>query len=422
MKIERVLRFTALGASLVLVAIACSNANGELEEAPDAPDATPSVPLPTEDSAAPDAPDAGSDASLDADVTQPKRTCTDEGWCHTVVPDDQTLRSVWGDGQGTVWTVSEKGNILRWDGAAWVQSHAAGVPLYAIWGSSPTDLWAGGGATSTGTALPGTLLHGTGTSASTITWTAVPAPVTVRSIWGTSANDVWAAASMANRVYNTDPSYLLHYSGAPTSGDADAGTGWEIDPGSSAFPAHFEKVWGTSGDDVWVSGRVRPNSWTTTGQVLHRRPDGAGGFTWKLEQPTTSNSAGADTFGFSVSPTLTFLVAFSTDSSTRAYWHTGVSNDNGASFTWTQHAASETGFADGALSTLWSKGPDDIWMAGQKGRLRHWDGVQWRVAAVAVDDVMPVQNAVHAIWGTGPDDLWVVGVDLALHKVAPSKM
>jgi hypothetical protein len=423
MKATHYFRFTALAAALVPVAIACSEGNGD--RGPDGPDATPSVPLPAEDGgvAAGDA-DSSSDASADSDVTQPKPTCTDEGWCHTVVPDGQTLRDLWADGQGVVWTVSEQGNVLRWDGTAWVQSHAAGVPLYAIWGSSPTDLWAGGGAPTTGNVvLPGTLLHGTGTSASTITWTAVPAPVTVRSIWGTSATNVWAAASLSQRVRASDPSFVLHYSGPAADPDAaDAAAGWEIDPVSTAFPTHFEKVWGTSSDDVWLTGRVAITTSTAKGRVLHRRPDGSGGFTWRQDQPTTTDRSRADTFGFSVSPSLAFLVAFSSDSSGRAYYHMGLSNDEGATFTWTQHATSETGFIDNALSTLWATGPNDLWIAGQRGRLRHWDGVQWRVAAVALDDVMPVQKAVYAISGTGPDNVWVVGADIALRKVPPSKM
>lgn len=418
----RYFRLTAVAALLVPVAMACSDADGAGPDDPEVGDAAPSVPLPADDGALP-ADGSSRDASADADVVQPRRTCTDEGWCQTVVPDQQTLRDVWGDGHGVVWAVSEQGNILRWDGTAWVQSHAAGVPLYAIWGSSPTDLWAGGGALMTGSIVPpGTLLHGTGASASTIAWTAVAAPVTVRSIWGTSASDVWAATSLIQRVRTGDPSFVLHYSGPgadPGAGDGGAAAGWEVDPVSTAFPAHFEKIWGAGHDDVWLTGRFALTSSSAQGQVLHRRPDGDGGFTWAKDQPTTTDRARADTFGFSVSPSLAFLVGFSSDSSGKAYYHAGVGDGDGGTFTWTQHAAAETGFTDNALSVAWGTGPNDLWIAGQRGRLRHWDGAAWRIAAVALDDVMPLQKAVYAIWGSGPDDVWVVGADIALRKVAP---
>ena len=431
---RRYLRFTALAAALVTIAVACAQADMTIGAVVDDPDTGPSAAIPPpEDAAAQGDADATSDASTD--VAQPKPTCTDEGWCHTDVPDGQTLRDVWGDGAGTVWTVSEQGKILRWDGKAWVESHDAGVPLYAIWGSSPTDLWVGGGTrTQFSEVLPGVLLHGTGSSPDTITWTAVITPMTIRSIWGTSASDVWAVASVTHRVNSADPSLVLHYAGPPADPDAgavdgtdsgvpDAGvaalaTGWAVDPVSTVFPAHFEKVWGTSNDDVWVAGRVPPSFGTPAGQVLHLGPDGDGSVVWREEQPPTPGSARADMNGISFSRSLTFVVGFHGDTNS-PYFHTGVSSDDGATFTWTQRTAAETGFANNALSTVWGTGPNDIWIAGQRGRLRHWDGSQWRVAAVSLEDVMPVQNAVHAMWGSGPDDIWVVGADIALHKVKP---
>ncbi len=409
MNLKRCLLVTAPAGSLVLGVVACSDGRvlGVVE--PDAALAAPPAADPSEDDV-PSTEDAGSsdDASADSDAAVAGPSCTHEGWCHTVVPGGQTLKSVWGDGHGVVWAVSEEGNVLRWDGAAWVQSHAAGVPLHAIWGSGPTDLWAGGGVTSkNNVAMPGVLLHGTGSSPSSISWTHVSAPVTIRSIWGTSANDVYAAASVTNRVDATDPSFVLHYSESE----------WTIDSVSTAFPAHFERVWGTSRDDIWVAGRVPVSPYFVNGQVLHRRPDGAGGFTWTKELSSMTGSTTVDVFGFSASSNATFLIGFTSDYN-GPYYHTGTSNDEGASFTWTPYRGALTGFTQNALSTLWATGPDDVWLAGQQGRLRHWNGTEWHVAAVALDK-WPVQNAVHAIWGSGSNDIWVVGADIALHKVAP---
>ena len=429
---RRYLRLSALAAVLVTIAAACAEADVTIGAVVDDTDSGPGVPIPpTEDASGLQDADATSDARIDGDVEQPSRTCTDEGWCHTELPPGQTLRDVWGDGSGTVWTVSEEGKILRWTGTAWAESHDAGVALYAIWGSSPTDLWAGGGEKTTfGTVVPGVLLHGTGTSADKITWTVISTPMAIRSIWGSGATDIWAVASLAHRVNRADPSYVLHYAGplADTdAGDADGGDGgipleggWEIHPVSSAFPAHFEKVWGTSADDVWIGSRVPPafSSGTPTGQVLHFAPDGDGSLAWRTEQPPAPNTARVDMNGFALSRNLTYVVGFHGDANS-PYLHTGESNDDGATFTWSQRTAAQTGFANNGLSTIWGMGPNDLWVGGQRGRIRHWDGTSWRVAAVSVDAVMPMQNAVHAIWGSGPDDIWVVGADIALHKVKP---
>lgn len=423
-----------LAAAVVPAAVACSEGSDDSTPDPSSEtDAASSNPMTTPDGArtVDDAgTDGASDAEADVDAAEPRRTCTDEGWCHTDVPDGQTLRDIWKDSSGVVWTVSsDKGNVLRWDGTAWVQVFAAGVPLYAIWGSSPTDIWVGGGPTSpTNAVVPGMLYHGTGSSPATLEWTLVPAPLTIRSLWGTSATDVWATASMPQRVSMSDPSYVLHYLGPNGASDGDAGdagdaaslgTGWIVDSASTALKAHFEKIWGTGPDDIWASGRVVP-SWYNTGRVLHRRPDGAGGYAWSVVQPTTTDSARNDTFGMSFSRQSVFLVNFSVNSNGYANYHVGDSTDDGASFTWTEHAAAETGFANQALSILGGTGPNDLWAAGPLGRLRHWDGTAWHVARAAIDDVTPMQQAVYGILASGTDDVWVVGADLALHKTAPS--
>jgi hypothetical protein len=121
--------------------------------------------------------------------------------------------------------------------------------------------------------------------------------------------------------------------------------------------------------------------------------------------------------GVSLSRDLVYLVGF--NSFLGDSYDTGLRSDDSSAFTWTQQPTSATGFDYHALSTVWGSGPTDIWMAGELGRLRHWDGLAWRAAAISLDDDLPVQKAIYSIWGAGPDDVWVVGADLALHKRAP---
>jgi hypothetical protein len=418
MSAKRHLQIVAWATSIGIGALACSDGTvlGIFSENDDA--AAP-APLPKEDASSSEADDAGVNdgAILDAAVTDAAdaaKTCTDEGWCHVVVPNGQTLRALWGDGQGTVWTVSEEGNILRWNGTAWVQSHAAGASLSTIWGSGPTDLWAGGGATSNGSDIePGILLHGTGPNPSSITWTSVTTDVPIRSIWGTSATSVYAVASVPHRVETADPSYLLHHAGSMTDGRPD----FAVDPLSTELPAHFDKVWGTSEDDVWVSGRVRVSAAMIRGKVAHRVPSGDGGSSWRTDQPahTLSSETRSEAFGFSLSPEQPYLIGFASDFSGTGHLHTGVSD--GGPFTWTQTASAVTGpSAPNGLTTAWGVSPSEIWLAGSWGRLRRWNGQSWRIAAVSLDG-LPLQNAIHAIWSSGSNDIWAVGADIALHKV-----
>ena len=421
----RYLRVAAGAAAIVLGAIACSEGSVLGEVLSDDEDAAAPAPIPGEDASTSDVEDAGSsdgaipgDVDADVDAADAGKTCTDEGWCHVLVPEGQTLRALWGDGQGTVWTVSDEGNILRWNGTAWVTSYAAGVPLFTIWGSGPTDLWAGGGAMPSGSDIePGVLLHGTGPSPSSITWTKIATEVTVRSIWGTSATDVYAVASAPDRVETADPSYLLHHAG-PTMDDGSSG--WTVDPLSTEIPAHFDRVWGTSADDLWVSGRVRVSTSMVRGQVVHRVRDGSGGARWRIEQPAhlTFSETKTQTIGFSVSPTRAYLVGFTSDFAGNGDLHTGVSDGGDAPFTWTVTSSFDTGPGTQVLSTAWGLSPSEIWLAGEQGRLRRWDGQTWHIAAVSLDG-LPFQKAIHAIWGSGSDDIWAVGAGIALHKVKP---
>lgn len=107
--------------------------------------------------------------------------------------------------------------------------------LRAIWGSSATDIWAGGDL--------GELLHYDGTS-----WLTVPSNTTqsIVSLWGTAPDDMWAV-SRSNIDEDDLPSYdstILHYDGrswAPV---------WYGTNGHS----ERTRISGSGPTDIWVDG------------------------------------------------------------------------------------------------------------------------------------------------------------------------
>ncbi len=348
-----------------------------------------SVPVTDPDAGSSSSPSDAGDASLDGDSAAPVELCSVEGWCHVALPPDQTLRDVWGDGAGVVWSVSEQGNILRWDGAEWSVHHTVTGALHAIWGSGPTDIWAGG---------EGGLFHGQGATSSTIAWTAVATPATlpVSSIWGSGSADVWAVAGKA--LTTTQPfvyqGQVLHYTGA---------AGWSLDPISSQ-PAAFSRVWGVrsaSNSDVWIGGDMGPSK----ALVLRGAPDGEGGMAWTEEKVSVRKMTG----GAAIARDSVLILG--NDLYTVGSFFTGVTTNGGDSFDWT---ASDYG-AGFNYFDAWGPATNDIWLAGAYGRLHHWDGSSWGVARTAVTK-FPISNTLHAIWGSGPDDVWVVGENIALHK------
>jgi len=202
--------------------------------------------------------DASTDADADVDVDAASPTCSIDGYCHTTLPSPQTLRDVWSDGLGVAWAVSAQGNILRWDGASWSIVHTVPGRLLAIWGSGPTDLWAGG---------DDGLFHGTGATSSAIMWAAVATPgdatIPINSIWGTGPTDVWAVGR-PQPPSRPRVGRVLHFGG-------DGGDGaptWSVDS-LSLQPIGFIEVWGSSGSDVWIGGD-RGSSGREQGVVFRR--------------------------------------------------------------------------------------------------------------------------------------------------------
>ncbi|AKV04758.1 hypothetical protein AKJ09_11421 [Labilithrix luteola] len=197
-------RILLLASGTACAVLACSTTNEE--SAPIESDGGDSgeTSIPSVPDAAPDVEDAAPDATEDADAGP--RMCSDQGWCQVPLPAKQTLRGVWGDGQGIVWAVSAEGNVLRWDGKVWSIHVSMTDPLFAIWGSGPLDIWIGGKAG---------LFHSAGTSSAALSFEASSAPgdptVPILSVWGTTASDVWAVGG--KRVQGSPArSRVLHFS------------------------------------------------------------------------------------------------------------------------------------------------------------------------------------------------------------------
>ena len=428
---------TLLASCLVVPAIACSSEEDPafVEDTVTADGGASDAPPGTSDDldASADALDASTD---DAGDVQP-RTCSEDDVCHTTLPPKSFLRDVWSAGDGVVWAVgwsdrqliAAPGTILRWDGKAWASQFKAEGRLNAIWGSSPTDIWVGG---------DGGLFHGTGPSSAAITWTKVRTEP-IQSIWGSGPNDVWAVGHTKDwRVFFDGK--VLHYQGP----SADGGDGWEIDPISSRAAAYV-KVWGSSADDVWIGASELstcgfPQCDGSRGFALRRRPDGDGGFTWSEAEadfggvilgtgihPGSQFSAGASIGGNvwltgSKAPTEygvpTYDVIF-----------TGTSKTGGSGdYTWSSGTFG-TCLLPGSIQckglwfsrAVWGKTPEDVYVAGDFGQLRHWNGTGFSLVKTTIEKV-PLTTSFFGMWGSSSTDLWIVGDEIALHKVSKTTL
>jgi len=338
----------------------------------------------------------------DGGATKP---CTVHGWCHTDVPENETLRGVWGDGTGVVWTVSEEGDILRWDGTAWSTVYTGAGKLFTIWGSGPTDIWVGG---------TNGLFHGTGATSATLSWTpvAVEGNVPILSVWGSSASDVWAVGN------DGSTSLVLHYGGPPV----DASTsGWVTDPVGTRITGKLAKVYGYSPTDVWIIGTMLSGR-NTKPLIWHLSPDDAGTPVFAQDTSFAYYANNAVAGGYTAD---TNNVLYFGKYPTLPYALWGRRADGTKAYTWKDafhysipHPAS---CASEAHNGVIGFGVNDVWLYGDWGRLCHFDGTSWELAAVSIEDV-PLTNPFWDAWAPAgdPTQMWVVGKGVALRKQTTS--
>ncbi len=382
-----ILRLVAPLTALVLLAIACADAEEPNLSGPDAGGTVPEVDASHED--------AGPTSDADADAG-PARECSDDGFCHTALPKNQMLRSVWGDGEGTVWTVSEQGFVLRWDGSKWNEQADRLGFLTTVWGTSPTDVWVGG---------QDGLFHGTGTSPDKLAFVQTPEIVgEIVSIWGLSPSNVWAVLA------GPEGSQVLHYA------DVDGQLGWS--PVTVGTPeSRFMRVWGSAGTGVWLSGfELDLESFMERG-VVYRLAPGATDF----EPIPMPGMPGMDpdnvfwSFGEVVSASIAsdeHIVIQARVVEGGAIIVRGSRANTGEEFTF--EAEIDGTFLDPPTNAIVSFGPNDLWTAGEHGRIRHWDGSGWTPMAVTITKY-PMISPVFGLWAKAANDFWAVGDNIAFH-------
>jgi hypothetical protein len=162
-------------------------------------------------------------------------------------------------------------------------------------------------------------------------------------------------------------------------------------------------------------------TWTGHGTVLHDSGDGdfvesmlpldpdPDGVPWEKEPSIVGTFVASKTsltvWGQPVSP---FARA--------SVWR-GTSTDDGKTFTFTW-AQDERPTAP-VINSIFGTAANDIWAAGEYGRLIHWNGAKWSTTAISLTGY-PVKDPFFSVWAAGPNDVWVGGKGTAL-RFDPTK-
>ena len=356
-------------------------------------------------------------------------TCSADGWCYTtlpaappsspgdVLPDPNGVRfaltSVWSAPDRHAWAVSSAGHVLHWDGTAWSIAFVASAGLHGVWGASATDVWIAGDA--------GLLLHGTGSSgALTFQHVALGTSQRIKRVWGTSPSDVWV---LADRVYHL------------TADSAASATPFVPVDVPSSFGddvayVRISAVWGTA-SDTWFGGsevsHCAPPSCANVDRLFaaRRRVDAGGTVSWDtvpmpIADATAVVAGSTTTNGVQIVALKTRLfdtafAAWIADDASKLDPARGPITVAGA-HAWNFELAERYGQPEG----LWGRAPNDVWLVGQYGVVRRFDGKGWQVSRVARTSLAPLVSHLRSIDAivdaSGEREMWIVGDDVALHR------
>jgi hypothetical protein len=236
----------------------------------------------------------------------------------------------------------------------WTEVYRYFEGFNAVWGSSPSDVFAVGD--------DGAIVHYNGTTWSPMRSTTSQCLV---GVWGSSASDVFAVGNFG---------VILHYDGSDWS-VMKSGTDWML-----------TDIWGSSSTDVYV-----------VGQVFGRL---AGVYI-----PTTLHYDGEDWIETSHFGSVHNAVWGSSSSDVFfAGEASGFAQYDGADWSWPAYyfSSSEVNFFD-----IWGSSPSDVFGVGWLGVIAHYDGSEMKPMKSPMH--LSLNSRLVGVWGSSHSDVYAVG-------------
>jgi hypothetical protein len=380
----------------------------------------------------PDTSDRGDGSGLDAAdggeqtvfTLPPSGVCTVSGWCFkNPRPASVNLGAVWGTSPTDIWAGGGAGSVLHYDGTTWIGlTNILTTTLTSIQGSASNDVWFSDGSR--------TALHWDGTALAKVT---VDSSFTIRATWGIGATNLWAVGQSGTirhwngTTWSTIPSGTLNDLTAivgATANDIYAagangtflhwdGTAWST--AAIAAPAS------TTAKLRYIAGTT--GLWAIAGGAVYHQTAGA----WVREGTADSMTdfwAVSDTEGLILGTTnqrfangiATGAIPTTTPCSATGVWgypgfgYVVVTGDNGG--------PAVTGcplFKSDGISQLTSLvtttvpkidnailvGANDLWGISNGTQVFHGDGVTWSPSTTT--------TVSSILAGASPTDVWALG-------------
>lgn len=241
--------------------------------------------------------------------------------------------------------VPNQAGVLRWTRE---RGDVVSRDLFAVWGTGPNDIWAGGDRT---------MMYNNGTR-----WVVIPGDWDggVTAIHGSATDDVWAVGAQLLRRFD--------------------GRRW-----STVTPPvneNFSGVWASAPNNVYVTGGA-------FGWVL--RWDGEA---WNTVFTATQGRRFTGVWGSGANDVHVL----------GSRYNPGTQTDDAYVWHWNGAQWDSTAFAGTYLSAIWGSSANDVYAVGLGGTIVHFDGTAWSTVGAGV-----TSYGLRRVWGSGPNDVWAVG-------------
>ena len=298
------------------------------------------------------------------------------------------LYAIWGSSSSDVFAVGAEGTILHYNGKAWSNMTLnAACSLWSVWGSSSSDVFAVGNVYNSPLSV---ILHYNGNTWSTIT---TGTTSQLNSVWGSSSSDIFAVGTEGT---------ILHYNGKAWS------------TMTSGIKKELNGVWGSSASDVFAVGNASNG---TGGTILHYD-----GKAWSIMSSTMDyllavwGSSSSDVLALGVDGTILHYDgnAWSTMTPSTVYPLFGVWGSSSSDVFAVGDGSTilhyngkgwntMTGSSYNGLNAVWGSSSSDVFAVGAQGTILYYDGKTWVIMTSGTT------NQLNSIWGSGPIDVFAVG-------------
>lgn len=342
--------------------------------------------------------DVSSAARRDVSVQLDRLESCISGWCaQSPIPSGDTIHGMWAFGPNDVWAVGDRGFFLKWNGDLWRASDNSPLPtmpspaITDIWALGPDDVWL----TTFGT---GNTYHWDGAS-----WQ--PRGGNVRRIWTADSTEVWGIGRGAESP--TPKSAIRKWSLAK---------GW-YDPPDSPSRGELFDVWGTDPSTVYFGGdegvfqwegtqfklclsRTMVNSVHTVWSPVGGGPVWAIGRGGAIQHSKRACEEWLPTSAGSFDP---YPPAYLFDVKGTADDDVWIAGERGTILHWdgTKMSPVQSGVSVD-LSGIQIRSQRDVWFFGAGGTILRWNGDR-------IENMLGGIQTLRGIWGAAPDDIWAVG-------------